>query len=197
MARFTLTNEFTVLTGLTDGTLQNVSRSVPIEVSTSTTKNTGIVLNPGDKIQFTSENALYARAAWENPAPTETVYLAHEPFKGAAEGGDSPSDARKPSTPYSSGALVDGNGLAPGLALRCTTPGTTGAEPLDCSSYDLGDTITDGTVTWLVVQYAVSTGDAFYIGLDGNWVPTSDAVFYSSYWAEGADGNLYPLEGGN
>ena len=88
MARYTLTNAFTTLTGLSEGTLQNVSRNVPIEISSSTNKNAGVILNPGDKLQFTADSTIYARAAWENPSPTETVYLAYEPFKPKGERGD-------------------------------------------------------------------------------------------------------------
>ena len=100
------------------------------------------------------------------------------------------------STSYTVGATVSVSGLAAGLVLKCTTAGTTGAAAPTWASYDIGDTITDGTAEWLVVQYAVSTGDAFFIGLDGNWCPSSADVIYSAYFAEGADGNLYPLEGG-
>ena len=98
---------------------------------------------------------------------------------------------------YNVGDLATAVKLKNDLLLRCVTAGTTSNTVIDWSLYDLGDTVTDGTVEWLVVQHAVSTGDAFFIGLDGNWVPTSDTIFYSSYWAEGSDGNLYPLEGGN
>lgn len=39
------------------------------------------------------------------------------------------------------------------LVLQCTTAGTTSANALDTSVVAVGDTITDGTVTW-TVEYA-------------------------------------------
>jgi len=148
--RTQLTAEFAALAD-TEGTFQNTSRHAVIEIATSTTKNTGIVLRAGETRSIKSDDTLYARVA-EVSDNTETVYLAHEPFKGTGEGGDS-RDSRKPSTAYAVGALVDGAGLEPGLALRCTTAGTTAAAALDCSGYELGDTITDGTAEWLVTEY--------------------------------------------
>lgn len=143
---------------------------------------------------YTGATAGAAGAAGLVPAPT-----AGQESHILTGGGswELPYGFREPSTAYTVGALVDGAGLASGLVLRCTTAGTTSSAALDCSSYSLGDTITDGTAVWLVVSYAVSTGDAFYIGLDGNWCPSSADIIYSAYFAEGADGNLYPLEGGN
>lgn len=85
--RIELTSAFTTL-AVSEGTLQNVSRLAQIEVSSTQTENTGIVLNPGDILQFKSDVTLYARAVWKNAEPTEKVFLAHEPFKGKGEGGD-------------------------------------------------------------------------------------------------------------
>ena len=97
------------------------------------------------------------------------------------------------STTYTAGQLATAATLPSGLLLKCSTGGTTGTTLIDWSQYSLGDTINDGTVVWLVTQYAVSDGDAFYIGSDGNWTPNSAAHIYSADWAEGSDGNLYPL----
>lgn len=85
--RIELTSAFTTL-AVSEGTLQNVSRLAQIELSSAQTENTGIVLNPGDILQFKSDVTLYARAVWKNAEPTEKVFLAHEPFKGKGEGGD-------------------------------------------------------------------------------------------------------------
>ena len=144
--------------------------------------------------QMVGATASTAGAAGLVPAPT-AGQDAHILTGGGAW--SLPYGFREPSTAYTAGALALCGTLASGLVLRCTTAGTTSSAALDCSGYELGDTITDGTATWLVVSYAVSTGDAFYIGLDGNWCPSSADVIYSAYFAEGADGNLYPLEGGN
>ena len=85
--RIELTTGFTTLS-VTEGTFQNVSRIVPIEIATSATEGTGIVLNPGEIVPVKSEATIYARSAWENPNPTEKVLLAHEPFKRIGGGGD-------------------------------------------------------------------------------------------------------------
>ena len=47
--------------------------------------------------------------------------------------------------------------LTKGLQLQCTTAGTTADTMLDCSANKLGDTITDGTVVWTVVQPQLTT----------------------------------------
>lgn len=193
--RIELTSAFTPLS-VSEGTLQNGSLHALVEVATDTTENSGIVLKPGEIMQIKSNVGLYARSIRRGPSVAETPYLVHEPFKGSGGGGDSTASDRKPSTAYDAGQLATSPTLASGLVLRCTTAGTTSSAALDCSGYELGDTITDGTAEWLVVSYAVSTGDAFYIGPDGNWCPSNADVIYSAYFAEGADGNLYPLEGG-
>jgi hypothetical protein len=97
------------------------------------------------------------------------------------------------STSYVAGQLATAATLPSGLLLKCSTGGTTGTTLIDWSQYNIGDTINDGTVVWLVTQYAVSDGDAFYIGSDGNWTPNSAAHIYSANWVDGSDGNLYPV----
>ena len=47
--------------------------------------------------------------------------------------------------------------LRRGLLLQCTKAGTTADTMLDCSTAELSDTITDGGVTWTVVEYALTT----------------------------------------
>ena len=186
--QYTLDNDFAAIAE-PQGTLYNVGDSaIELADADTTPKGQGILLMTGERRTF--NGTLYARSM--DTAATLNV----SDFTEAGEGGDV-SDVRRPSTEYAAGALVDGAGLASGLVLRCTTAGTTSSAALDCSGYGLGDTITDGTAVWLVVSYAVSTGDAFFIGLDGNWCPSSADTIYSAYFAEGADGNLYPLEGGN
>lgn len=186
--QYTLDNDFAAIAE-PQGTLYNVGDSA-IELADADTvpKGQGILLMTGERRTFAG--TLYARSM------DASGLLNVSDFTEAAGGGDDVADVRRPSTAYTEGALVDGAGLASGLVLRCTTAGTTSSAALDCTGYGLGDTITDGTAEWLVVSYAVSTGDAFYIGPDGNWCPSSADIIYSAYFAEGADGNLYPLEGG-
>ena len=39
-----------------------------------------------------------------------------------------------------------------GKTLKCVTAGTTKEETLDLSSVSVGNTITDGTVTWIIIN---------------------------------------------
>lgn len=39
-----------------------------------------------------------------------------------------------------------------GKWLKCTTAGTSGTPTLDFTNLDIGDTITDGTVVWEIVE---------------------------------------------
>ena len=57
---------------------------------------------------------------------------------------------------YNKGDRVYAEGLKAGLYLECATAGTTSAGDITPSS-TIGDTITDGGVTWTVVKYALTT----------------------------------------
>lgn len=61
------------------------------------------------------------------------------------------------STHYNKGDRVYAEGLKAGLYLECTTAGMSGTDAIDFSSAKVGDTITDGGVTWTVVKYALTT----------------------------------------
>ena len=58
---------------------------------------------------------------------------------------------------YSKGDRVYAEGLKAGLYLECTTAGRSGTDAIDFSSSKVGDTITDGGVTWTVVKYVLTT----------------------------------------
>ena len=58
---------------------------------------------------------------------------------------------------YSKGDRVYAEGLNAGLYLECATAGMSGTDAIDFSSSKVGDTITDGGVTWTVVKYALTT----------------------------------------
>lgn len=142
--QYTLDNDFAAIAE-PQGTLYNVGDSaIELADADTTPKGQGILLMTGERRTFTG--TLYARSM--DAAATLNV----SDFTEAGEGGDV-GDIRRPSTAYTAGALVDGAGLASGLVLRCTTAGTTSSSALDCTGYGLGDTITDGTVTWLVTEY--------------------------------------------
>lgn len=65
---------------------------------------------------------------------------------------------RQPSTNYSEGNMANNSGLPYGWYLECTTPGTTSASDLVITSPSVGDTVTDGTVTW-TIRAVASTAD--------------------------------------
>ena len=58
---------------------------------------------------------------------------------------------------YNKGDRVYAEGLKAGLYLECATAGMSGTDAIDFSSSKVGDTITDGGVTWTVVKYALTT----------------------------------------
>lgn len=61
------------------------------------------------------------------------------------------------STHYNKGDRVYAEGLKAGLYLECAKAGMSGTDAIDFSSSKVGDTITDGGVTWTVVKYALTT----------------------------------------
>lgn len=61
------------------------------------------------------------------------------------------------STHYNKGDRVYAEGLKAGLYLECATAGMSGTDAIDFSSSKVGDTITDGGVTWTIVKYALTT----------------------------------------
>jgi hypothetical protein len=78
------TGEFTEVT-ITSGTLQNISPQAPVEVASTATKNTGIVLPPYAMLSYSDNATVYARNAWDDDS---TCVIAVEPFKKAGEGGE-------------------------------------------------------------------------------------------------------------
>jgi hypothetical protein len=61
---------------------------------------------------------------------------------------------RKADTAYTAGKIAYHASLPTGYYLKCTTPGTTGSGDLSISSTTIGDTVTDGTVTWVIMGNA-------------------------------------------
>lgn len=64
----------------------------------------------------------------------------------------------QPTTNYSEGNQVKTPSLPPQCVLVCTAAGTSGNEEPDYTNVDVGDSVTDGTVTWLVSE-AIVGGD--------------------------------------
>lgn len=61
---------------------------------------------------------------------------------------------RQNSTAYSVGDIARSTSLASYMVLECTSAGTTGASEPSFSGADVGDVITDGSVSWTIIKYA-------------------------------------------
>ena len=70
-------------------------------------------------------------------------------------------------------------------------PGTTAVEVLDFSRYVQGDTIIDGTVTWIVKRPVMSASDFFEIDNEGNIMP-ADEPLYSDDFELDSNGDIMP-----
>lgn len=64
----------------------------------------------------------------------------------------------QPTTNYSEGNQIKTPSLPPQCVLVCTAAGTSGNEEPDYTNVDVGDSVTDGTVTWLVSEAITSAG---------------------------------------
>lgn len=64
---------------------------------------------------------------------------------------------RQSSTPYYTGSIAFSTSLPAGLYLDCTAAGTTGSGDLVVTRKNVGEIVTDGTVTWTVRKFADTT----------------------------------------
>lgn len=64
----------------------------------------------------------------------------------------------QPTTNYNVGNQVKTPSLPPQCVLVCTAAGTSGNEEPDYTNVDVGDSVTDGTVTWLISEAITSAG---------------------------------------
>lgn len=64
----------------------------------------------------------------------------------------------QPETVYAVGNQVKTPSLPSEHVLVCTVAGTSGANEPDYTNVSVGSTVTDGTVTWMVVQLVTSAG---------------------------------------
>jgi microcystin-dependent protein len=80
---------------------------------------------------------------------------------------------RQSSTSYYTGAIAYSTTLPAGWYLECTTAGTTSASDLVITSPTDGDTVTDGTVVWMI--YKIGKGSK-----SGGGTPTGTIIAYAS-----------------
>lgn len=87
--KYTLSNSFTPI-DLTAGTIQNVSQVSTVEISNSIVPNSGLLLDPREKITFSGEN-LYARCTGLNGAEIRVTPFFVNNGGGTSQGGSSSS----------------------------------------------------------------------------------------------------------
>ncbi len=81
----------------------------------------------------------------------------------------------QPTTNYSEGNQVKTPSLPPQCVLVCTMAGASGNEEPDYTNVGVGDSVTDGTVTWLVSEALTSAGGVF--GGNIEWNGINDDTF--------------------
>lgn len=84
---------------------------------------------------------------------------------------------RQPDTTYTLGTIKYHHSLPTDYYLECTTQGTTSSGDLSISSTTIGDTVTDGTVTWTICK-EIGTGNVPLVaGYNGKQTFTSSGSF--------------------
>lgn len=81
----------------------------------------------------------------------------------------------QPTTNYNVGNQIKTPSLPSQCVLVCTAAGTSGNEEPDYTNVDVGDSVTDGTVTWLVSETLTSAGGVF--GGNIEWNGINDDTF--------------------
>ena len=74
----------------------------------------------------------------------------------------------QPETEYAVGNVLKTPSLPSECALLCTVAGISGATEPVYTSVNVGDTVTDGTVEWLVSSYLPTTGGTMTGAIEGN-----------------------------
>ena len=86
---------------------------------------------------------------------------------------------RQNSTEYAVGDIARSTSLASYMLLECTSAGTTGASEPSYEGADVGDVITDGSVSWTIIEYAStdyvddSIANLKNVYLPANYLPLS------------------------
>jgi hypothetical protein len=94
-------------------------------------------------------------------------------------------------TAYEVGDLVNVSTLKPGLVLECAVAGTTDIALIDFGPYEWGDTVTDGTVTWVIKRYQVQSTDMFELDVNGNIMPSAEPI-WSVHFELDSNGDIEP-----
>lgn len=97
----------------------------------------------------------------------------------------------QPTTAYTVGNMVKTPSLPAQYCLVCTTAGTSGANEPTYSSVSVGDSVTDGSVTWMVSGYLLVTGGQVYGNLSRNIDSSTFTIYGGTDNEKGARLTLY------
>jgi hypothetical protein len=75
--------------------------------------------------------------------------------------------------------------------LECTVAGTTRDALINFSQFAQGDTVTDGTVTWVIKRYQVQSTDMFELDVNGNIMPSAEPI-WSVHFELDSNGDIEP-----
>lgn len=98
----------------------------------------------------------------------------------------------QPTTEYSTGNIVKTPSLPSQYVLRCAEAGTSGSTEPSYSGASVGDTVTDGTVEWVIVSLA--TGNA--ADVDAGNIGVNAEVDNSEAWASAIGGGAVAEDDG-
>lgn len=98
----------------------------------------------------------------------------------------------QPTTEYATGNIVKTPSLPSQYVLRCTETGTSGSTEPSYSGASVGDTVTDGTVEWVIVSLA--TGNA--ADVDASNIGVNAEVDNSEAWASAIGGGAIAEDDG-
>lgn len=102
----------------------------------------------------------------------------------------------QPTTEYSAGNLVKTPSIPSQYALVCTEGGLSGATEPDYTGVNLGDTVTDGTVTWLIDRIATKANiDALTNVVTVNAADVISLAYQGTTYFSGVSGTLTVIGG--
>lgn len=102
--QYTLAHDTFLKVPVESGTIQNLNKRAPVEVSDSAVPDTGIMLKPGESFYFRNAT-IYARSGWPGG---EVCRAAVIPFNGCGGGGSDGGDDDAVATADDIRDIIDG-----------------------------------------------------------------------------------------